>query len=322
MSRNRLYLGIVFLGLVVLAVFFFSGVWNAGKEPQRHSVSVIVNDSNNDRWIAMKEGLEQAAGDCGIDLNYVSTGQFSDVEEELAVIERELANNADGMLIQMVSSDEVYEKLEKILPKKAVMLLWTDISPEEYYASVTPDNTGIGKALAERIAEDFQGGLAGQRIGILSGNQEQLAMRQRLKGFMERMYGSGAVIMWTLDIEQRETLEEHEREQPVDILVSLENDETEYAADYLREGRSVPDECLLYGAGISEKAVYCLDRGLIRSLVVPNEFSMGYQSVRAIAMRLNYPASKEESSRVDYLVVDKENLYDVDNQKILFPIVQ
>ena len=61
---------------------------------------------------------------------------------------------------------------------------------------------------------------------------------------------------------------------------------------------------------------------MITALVVPNEFNMGYQSMRSIAKQLQYKLSSADSEQVDSLVVKKENLYDEENQKILFPIVQ
>ena len=47
-----------------------------------------------------------------------------------------------------------------------------------------------------------------------------------------------------------------------------------------------------------------------------------YQSMRSIAKQLQYKLSSADSEQVDSLVVKKENLYDEENQKILFPIVQ
>ena len=61
---------------------------------------------------------------------------------------------------------------------------------------------------------------------------------------------------------------------------------------------------------------------MINTLVVPNDFSMGYQSMEAIARKLQYRLSETDSNRVDYLIVNKNNLYDAENQKVLFPIVQ
>ena len=79
---------------------------------------------------------------------------------------------------------------------------------------------------------------------------------------------------------------------------------------------------MIYGEGCSDKTVYYLDKGIIKSLVVPNEFNMGYQSVHTIAEQIKYTFSSAERPTVESLVINRQNLYDEENQKILFPIVQ
>ena len=322
MRRRRIYGIIVCLGLACVGFWMLLRMWRVGQEDERCLVSVIVSDSSNDRWIAMKQGMEQAAGDCQIDLNLVSTGPFLSLEEELTVIRRELSNGVDGVILQMISSDGVYEELKELLETEAVMFLETDIEPQECFASIVPDNTGMGEALADCILRDYKNELEGKRIGILGGNQKQIAMQQRLSGFIKRMEQSNAQICWILDDKEADTIKETEASTPVDILVALEDAQTERAVDYLQETQERLASCRLYGEGVSEKTVYYLDRGVIASLVVPNEFHMGYLSVKEIDRQLSYPSTKGESSQVDFLVVDKENLYDAENQKILFPIVQ
>ena len=75
-------------------------------------------------------------------------------------------------------------------------------------------------------------------------------------------------------------------------------------------------------SGCSEKNVYYLDKGEIRALIVPNEFNIGYLSVAAIAGQLREPLSSAKTEEIGFLTITKENLYDEENQKILFPIVQ
>ena len=82
MKKNRIYFGLLILALVVTIVWTSAGMLGVNKEEKKYSVSVIVNDSNNDRWIAMREGLEQAAKDEDIQLNYVPTGVFASEDEE------------------------------------------------------------------------------------------------------------------------------------------------------------------------------------------------------------------------------------------------
>lgn len=320
MKKNRLYFGVLTLILLLIIGWASYSMLQVGMQEETHSVSVIVNDSNNDRWIALHQGLVQASYDYNIDLNFVSTGRFTSVDEELALINRELENGAEGIIVQMVGDTE---KLDEISARAAVMLLETDISPEGVYAFAGPDNTAIGSALADVIKEDFGEELFGKNIGILRGNEEKLSTQQRLAGFKEAIAGTGAEILWTTDCaeEQSGNADILQDVVSVDIIIALENDETERMVDYLQM-QNTQTKSFLYGVGCSEKAVYYLDKGVIRTLVVPNEFNMGYQSMKAMANQLHYRLTKAEDCQVDYLVVDWTNLYDEDNQKVLFPIVQ
>lgn len=91
------------------------------------------------------EGLEQAAKDDDIQLNYVSTGVFASEDEEKALIEREVENGADGIIVQLVSSEDTYAVFEKIDSSVAVMLLETDAVSEGVYSVTAPDNLWLVK---------------------------------------------------------------------------------------------------------------------------------------------------------------------------------
>ena len=187
MNRYRFYRGILVLFLVLIGLWMIQKEQDRRQESERYMVSVIVSDSNNDRWIAMKQGMEQAAGDFHIDLNIISPGPFATLEEELEVVRREVSNNVDGVILQMVSSEQAYEALEGIFTKEAVIFLETDIEPEEYFVSVVPDHIGMGAALADCILKDYGERIEGKKIGILGGNQKQISMQQRLSGFTKQM---------------------------------------------------------------------------------------------------------------------------------------
>ena len=151
MKKNRIYFGLLILALVVTIVWTSAGMLGVNKEEKKYSVSVIANDSNNDRWIAMREGLEQAAKDDDIQLNYVSTGVFASEDEEKALIEREVENGADGIIVQLVSSEDTYAVFEKIDSSVAVMLLETDAVSEGVYSVTAPDNLWIAVVPENRI---------------------------------------------------------------------------------------------------------------------------------------------------------------------------
>lgn len=320
MNRNRLYFGLLILVLVITIVWTSVGMLGVNMEEKTYNVSVIVNDSNNDRYIAMREGLEQAAKDNNIQINYVSTSVLVNEKEESALIQREVENGADGIVVQLISSENTYEVFDNLESSVAVMLLETDSKAEGMYALTAPDNMKIGQLLAQAVADDYKKNITDKKIGILCGNQKQLSMQQRLKSVEETLQKNGAQVAWTLLSSQE--LEEKQKKDPIDILITLGNDETEAAVDYLLSESGYKRTFSIYGEGCSEKAVYYLDKGVISALVVPNEFNMGYQSIYEISKQLKYRLSSADSTVVDSLLVDKDNLYDEENQKILFPIVQ
>ncbi len=323
MKKNKWFVITAVVLFLSLLIWVPLGVLHMEDEEENYYVSVIINNSSGNRWTALREGMEQAAGDCGVRLNFVSTGEFVSVEEELEMIRREQESGADGIVVQMYSSSvDMYAELSDLLSRDATVLIETDVEPEGYYQTVGPDNYEIGAALAEAIREDLGEDLAGCSVGILCGNMDQLALQQRLRGFQDQLSETGADYAWILQEPTDEGMERLNalwREQEADIVVALENDELERTVDFFQER---PGETILYGVGSSEKVVYYLDKGVIRSLVAPNEFNMGYQGIEELALKLGNHLTDRVSILTGYLVVDRENLYDAENQKILFPIVQ
>lgn len=294
------------------------------EKDESYTISVIVNNSGSSRWTSFREGIEAAAEDSDIRIKFVATGEFTSKRNELEVVARELEAGADGIILQMYAGG-ASEDMEELLPREKCVLLETDVVPEEYYQTIGPDNRELGSSLAQRIKEDLGGDLSGKTVGILCGNVSQLALRQRMNGAESVLTEAGAAVLWRMakmsGVSEEEAMEEYWT-MGADIVIALENDETERVVDFLEAGGDVQKKTSLYGIGNSEKLVYYLDKGVISALVVPNEFHMGYQSVEELSAKLKYHTDEMKSVKTGYLLIDRAHLYDEENQKILFPIVQ
>ena len=316
MKRNRLS-AILFL-LMILGVIGYSayGMLNQGKVDDYISVSVIVNDSSSGRWDAFRAGLEQGAEDNHVHLNLVSTGTFRNSKEEQTIVTRELEGDADGVIVAPYSSEA--GAILPSEPAKPVVLVKTGIETDKLFTTVMPDNTKLGKSLADAVIEDNA-----VKVGILSGNQNQLGMKQRLKSVENGLTAAGIEIFWTLserELDNKLRTPGFFADYPVDTVISLANNDTEKAVDIILSNDDISWK--LYGEGRSEKLVYYLDKGLIQKLVVPNEYYMGYQSMALAAQNIRYHVDKTEQSEVEFYIVSKENLYDEETSRILFPTVR
>ena len=79
---------------------------------------------------------------------------------------------------------------------------------------------------------------------------------------------------------------------------------------------------LVYGIGRSTEAVYYVDKGIAECLVVPDEFSVGYESLREVGKRLDQYFYKIQDKTVSYTVMRQETLFTDMNQEILFTMNQ
>ena len=316
MKKNRISV-ILFLA-VLLSVIIYSayGMVNQGRDDDYISISVIVNDSSNARWDAFREGLEQGAEDNQVHLNLVSTGSFQNAQEEHTIVKRELEGDAAGVIVEPYSSEA--DSVLQGAAADSVVLVKTGVETDTLYTSVMTDHIKFGESLADAAIE------AGEtKVGILSGNQSQLGMRQRLKGVKERLAEAGVEISWVLsakELNKKIRNTEYFVNNQVNAVISLENDDTEKAVELLSDNVGI--SWRIYGEGRSEKTVYYLDKGLIQELVVPNDYYMGYERMLLAVQMARYHTDKMEQVEVDFFRVTKENLYAEETSRILFPTVR
>ena len=79
---------------------------------------------------------------------------------------------------------------------------------------------------------------------------------------------------------------------------------------------------MVYGIGNSTEAVYCLDFGSAECLIVPDEFSVGYESLRTVAESFRFFSGEMEGKKVSHTVMRRENIFTKENQEILFTMNQ
>lgn len=299
------------------------------QSPETYKVSAVLTDSEADRWFAVKEGMKQAASDFGMDLNFAQVKQYPTTSDEWDIINQEIDAGANAVIVEPIGKN-LLEK-EDFQNNQHIVLLDSDVEPEGVYDCVHADDEAIGRLLFDKIYEKYGEELKYKKIGVVAGEANRLAMNQRLKGFYSGLFEHNLKPGWTMGLGR--TLEQHLRWQMKnarpDILVSLGNAETEIAVDLI-VSRGIEDSVEIYGEGYSEKTVYYLERGTIDCLVLPNEFAMGYLAVEKAAESLsNANVSKvingkieEESATIDLHSVRTEELYQEENQKILFPHIR
>lgn len=308
---------------VMVVVTAIAMLWGKGGE-ERGKVSVIVQNSDDNRWAAFKYGLRMAAQDKEIELFIVSTGGTLTAEEEIEAIEREIANGADAVIVQPVPGKEAGKMLDKVRKKIPVLLVEYSAETEDEaldIPTVQPNNYALGQALAEELLSDYNGNVEGKTLGTISEYGTSEAAVERREGAVSILKAQGVKVAWDvsgLSKEEEDTI--LERKSKVDFVIALD--------DYslVLAGKAVAANnlhgALVYGIGNSMEAVYCLDTDYVQCLIVPDDFDMGYQSMARAAESFGRIFRKPENREVSFSVIRKQNIFSKENQEILFTMSQ
>ena len=317
------------IAIAVLLTFTFivstSALVMSGISEDPVQVSVILDDSSSVRWTSFISGLEQAAKDTGIKVKVVNTTKNLSLSQQNLLINQELNSGADGIILQLTSSRGTENMISSISRKAVLLLVDTsgdmDVDVEGRSACIQVNNVELGRALANEVSIAYGKDLKGKKVGVVAGNLRQNSNSERLEGFTENLKASGATTAW-VDSNVNyvsDKIGQRQQDNPADIIVALDNSGLEAACEYALRQSEPPT---IFGEGTSIKVVSYLDDGLITSMVVPNEYYMGYQSITAVSNRLDNRLTPMEDETIAFRVVNRDNLFDENNQRLLFPVVQ
>ena len=301
MKNRRLFPALVLiLVATIMAVTGFM-LWESGNTAKLRQIHVIIENSN-----------------------IVPTGHIETLSEEEAIVERAIANGSDGVIIQLCSSIGAASMLEKLNSRTNIELV--DENAYEVMSNVvgvvSPDHKAIGETIANEAALFAEKPLEKCTIGVIRGSSalsSLSSMEQRMDGFTEALESLGGKTTWVLEQngDAKDIKEKLAANETPDILVALDNAGLEVAGEY---ASSQEKDITVIGTGTSTKSIYYLDCGIVQSLVVPEDYMMGYQSVSDLADYIHRNRFLPLVRTIAHRTIHKDTLFAEENQEILFPV--
>ena len=301
--RRHIMLGAVTIAATALALLLVLQTTRQ-TEPQRARIAVLTRRDVVVSDAALFAGMEKAAEDSKVILNYVVVPPTATLAEEQLLAEQEIADGARAVLLEPVSTAGSGKMAEKLSQRAAVVLLGerADTEAAGHFGSVSADNYAIGVVLGKEIAEILPNG---GRIALLPESDARGSIAARRQGIREALRGSAVQV-------QEET-------QGVALLVGLEDSALTAAVESAAAEEKRP---LVVGVGNSNRNIYALDRGDIADMIVINEFNMGYLAVAEAKKKLSSGLREMEQLRVGDTLVARDTMFSAENQKLLFPLVR
>ncbi|MDY6305167.1 MAG: substrate-binding domain-containing protein [Oribacterium sp.] len=288
-------------------------------------VAVIIENSGDDDWNSLRYGIRQAVLEKNITPVIMNTADIPDAAEQDRLIDEALAGGAEAVIVKPAPGINTKSMLEGYAMRIPVMLIESDSLAEnpmeqsgpDLIPVVEPDQQALGAALADAVLEDYDGSLNGRKLGIIEDTPDTSRAKLRRQGFIEALAEQDYNVAFDLTVTDPQWITDHIKHQSdVDIIVCLNAKGLEAAGQAAKNG--AVGSALVYGIANSERAAFYLDQNAVQCLVVPDEMSVGYESMQEMAARLQNPFHELKGTTTEFTVVRRDTMFSEQNQFLLF----
>jgi ribose transport system substrate-binding protein len=174
-----------------------------------------------------------------------------------------------------------------------------------------PDAGLTAEMLSKELFNEYGGVMTDRSVALFSGSKYDTFTNEVASLLGDYIKNAGGEILWQQNApcNVSRLLKKSKR---TDIIVALDDECLYQAAAYLNSKKS--DRRRLIGIGCSPDCVYYLDRGIIDAMLVPDDFTLGYESLLTAVEE-----GDMESISPQMKMIHPSEVYEKENEKLLFP---
>lgn len=300
-----LMLGILLILLILLVLY----PAQVRRRPDLLEMSVIAREADGSAWATARQGMERAAADLNVELRFLYPGQSNSTQEQELLLRREVDSGASAILLFPADREDLADEVRSASARAALVTLETDMEDAAGYVGV--DNAALGEALGRAV---LNGVPRGGTVLLVQATSQRSGVGDRLTAAEEVLRSEGREIRYFSGT--ADAMAEELSREGIQAVVAFEASSLERAAE--AAGR-MEDPPLLYGAGSTAAITAGLEQGRITSILAQNAFSAGYLAVQSAA-RLSRRETAEPPALLPFFTVRRENMYEPEYQKLLFPV--
>lgn len=325
MTRTIKHLSPV-VGLLLLVAAVVTGVFAVQFSGEREYEIVVVLKSTNPEmefWEIVGAGIETAAREYDMSPEIVGPWLEKDIDDQIRIFNDVIEQRPDGVIL--AASD--YEALSPLADEardRGIELVTIDSGLRSDAASsfIATDNLRAGRKAGQRIGE-----LVGEsgNIALISHIREVATAIDREEGVregFEAVSPEGTILGTYYTDNEIEIAYGHamyllENEPDLSGLVAT-NELTTIGVARAIVDAGMSDSVHFVGFDHSKEEIMLLEQSVIDALVVQKPFNMGYLGITTLRSAL---AGETVPEFVDTgsVIVDRDNLYTAENQRLLFP---
>ncbi len=323
--RRSLMIGISLI-LLLVVIGSASSCANQTDDPnKKQNVALVVKMKHGDYWKTVKMGAEMAAKEFGVNLNFYAPDYEEDVKGQVKLVNQALQDGTDALIVAASDREALAQATEPAGRLNVpVIAIDTDMRAAWVRSFIGTDHFDSGQKAGEKLVELI--GTKG-RIAIIGFRSKAGDAEQRENGLLAAIARFPEVRVVAkeycgADQKQAEELARKIVTQypEVDGIVALNATASIGAAEEI-ETMGLAGKVKIVGIDSPPEVLEYIQGGVIQATIIQKPFIMGYLGVKYAVDAIN---GISIPNRVDTgtKVIDVENMFWSENQKLLFPFVK
>ena len=252
-------------------------------------IALITMDSIDQHWITLNEGAQKAAGELGVNVQFMSPNTKDDAQQ-IECVNNAVAGGYDAIMVAANGPDAISSALKEA-QSKGVKIVYVD-SPANVEAEATfsTDNKAAGKTAGEEMKKALDAkGVTSGKIGIINVNAATDSCVAREEGFRSAFEGSGFELLETQygegDAAKSQSIAENYITQGVVGIFGCNEGSTTGAGNAIK----ATGKADIIGVGFdkSDAILGLIDDGYLLATMAQNPDVMGYEGVKAAVKAIN-----------------------------------
>lgn len=315
---------VVLILSLVLLTSCSSGATKDENETELQHIALVAPIHAEEQGDAIRLGAEAAAKEYGMVLDYIPLESSDDEAEQLQAALKVLEKGSSAILIDP-ASEAVLQKLgdQASAADVPVIALNDERMTTGVLSAIAINNEVAGRKAGEQLADLLEGRGV---VAILRSDREDpdlMAREEGAKRVLSDIGGievaDGAACGKREDACWQAAKQLLDRES-VDGILALDIQASLGAAKEVIR-RKVQGKIKIVTFGSDLEQLQLLQDGILHKLVVQNGFSTGYLGVEQ-AVKVLDGSKYDKPIVLETKVIDADNMFWMDNQKVLFPFVK
>ena len=262
---------------------------NDGKKgsDESYKIALITMDSIDQHWITLNEGAQKAAGELGVNVQFMSPNTKDDAQQ-IECVNNAVSAGAKAIIVAANGPDAISSALKEA-KDKGVKIVYVD-SPANVDAEATfsTDNKAAGTTAGKTMIDGLKAaGVESGSIGIISVNNATASTVSRDEGFRAAFEGTGYTLLETQfcegDAAKAQSIAENFITEGVVGIYGCNEGSTTGAGNAIKaSGKSI------VGVGFdkSDAIMGLINDGYLLATMAQNPDVMGYEGVKAAVAAL------------------------------------